>query len=210
MSVNVSVLIMAIMDKIHSNGFELRMSIGKFVIITNMIFNFGSLAFMLIKGWTVVKEIYEAFKIQKKEKSNAKPKIIITFAENKKPLNKITEQSKNDSPSFSIDESLQNKSKLSLILPKTTIRPRKAVDLPASPPTKVVIVKNQEEIPGKKESIINQLESSSSNLLGDVGGSFEESFQGDSVVKLEEGRSLDTFNKYSRRSLEGVMQNKHS
>ena len=206
MSVNVSVLIMAIMDKIHSNGFELRTSIGKFVIITNMIFNFGSLALMLIKGWTVIKEIYEAYKIQKKEKKNVKPKIIISLAETKKPLNRPPEQSKSDSPSFSIDESLQDKSILSLIPPKTSIKPRKVTDLPASPPTKVVL-ENKEATPVKKESIINQLERSSSNLLGD---SFEESFQGDSGVKLEERRSLDVFNKFSRRNLESVLQkNKH-
>ena len=39
LSVNVSVLIMAIMDVIHSSGYQLRRELGKFLIIVNMIFN---------------------------------------------------------------------------------------------------------------------------------------------------------------------------
>lgn len=219
MTVNVSVLILAIMDKIHSNGFELRVSIGQFVITTNLIFNFGSLAFMLIKGWTVVKEIYEAYKIQKEEKTKAKPRIVITFdAETKKPLNKIIEESKSHSSSFSLDESGKDKSLPGLIPQTTPIRPRKVIDLPASPPTKVM--NNKEETPVKKENQkvssgeIKQgknesLENSSSNLLeGEIEGSFEVSFQVDSGGKIGEGRDVDVFNKFSRRSLEIVMQKK--
>ena len=219
MSVNVSVLIMAIMDEIRSNGLELRSNIGKFVIITNMIFNFGSLAFMLIKGWTVIREIYQAYKIQKKAKIDAKPKpepkIIITFAETKKSLNRTIDQSKSHNTGFSLDESLRDKSSSCLVPPKTFVKPRKVTDLPASPPTQVM--KNREETPVKKgdQKIllkeINQgknesLENSSSNLFGDIGSSFEESFQGDSGVKLEEGRNVDVFNRLSRRNLEAVVQ----
>ena len=72
LSVNVSVLIMAIMDVIHSSGYQLRRELGKFLIIMNMLFNFGSLAFMLLKGWMVSKEIYESYKAKKNQQRKSK------------------------------------------------------------------------------------------------------------------------------------------
>lgn len=72
LSVNVSVLIMAVMDSIHSSGYQQRRELGKFLIIMNLIFNFGSLAFMLIKGWMVSKEIYESYKAKKKQQRKSK------------------------------------------------------------------------------------------------------------------------------------------
>ena len=73
LTVSVNVLILAIMDGIDSTGKELRTKIGNFIIITNLCFNFGALAFMLVKGWFVVKEIYENYKA--KRQLNKNPKI---------------------------------------------------------------------------------------------------------------------------------------
>jgi len=72
LSVNVSVLIMAIMDEIHSSGYQLRRELGKFLIIMNMLFNFGSLGFMLLKGWMVCKEMYDSYKAKKKQQRKSK------------------------------------------------------------------------------------------------------------------------------------------
>ncbi len=63
--VNVCILIMAIMDEINSTGTDIRTFIGKLIIATNMIFNFGSLAFMLVKAFMTCKEIYQAHKLKK-------------------------------------------------------------------------------------------------------------------------------------------------
>ena len=66
LSVNVSVLILAIMDSIDSPdnpGF--RSQIGRFIIIVNMVFNFGSLALMLVKAFQTFYEIYKAYKERK-------------------------------------------------------------------------------------------------------------------------------------------------
>ena len=63
--VNVCILIMAIMDEIHSTGADIRTFIGKFIIATNMVFNFGSLAFMLVKAFLTCREIYLAHKLIK-------------------------------------------------------------------------------------------------------------------------------------------------
>lgn len=63
--------------------------------------------------------IFKGGYVTEEKKRNAKPKIIITLAETKKPLNKPSEQSKSDSPSFSIDDSLQEKSNLNLIPPRS-------------------------------------------------------------------------------------------
>jgi len=74
LSVNVSVLILAIMDSIDSPddpGF--RSQIGRFIIIVNMVFNFGSLAFMLVKAFQTFYEIYKAYKERKsKHKTHIK------------------------------------------------------------------------------------------------------------------------------------------
>ena len=56
---------MAIMDEISSTGADIRTFIGKFIIATNMVFNFGSLAFMLVKAFLTCREIYQAHKLKK-------------------------------------------------------------------------------------------------------------------------------------------------
>jgi len=68
LAVNVCILMMAIMDERNITGADLRNSIGKFIIITNMIFNFGSLAFMLIKAVQTFVEIYQNYKAKRDSK----------------------------------------------------------------------------------------------------------------------------------------------
>jgi len=70
LAVNVSVLIMAIMDQIGSTGTDLRISIGKFIIIVNFVFNFGSLAFMLVKVSESIRDIYQIYKEKQNRKTN--------------------------------------------------------------------------------------------------------------------------------------------
>ena len=72
LSVNVGVLMMAIMDAIQTIGYDLRRELGKFLIIMNMIFNFGALGWMLIKGFMVCKEIYDSYKQKKKQQKRSK------------------------------------------------------------------------------------------------------------------------------------------
>jgi len=74
LTVSVSVLILAIMDAIDSRGRDLRNSIGGFIIIINLCFNFGALGFMLVKGWFTVKEIYQDYKAKRQQKKNIKIK----------------------------------------------------------------------------------------------------------------------------------------
>jgi len=75
LSVNVGVLMMAIMDAINTIGYDLRRELGKFLIIMNMIFNFGALGWMLVKGFMVCKEIYDSYKEKKKQKQQKRSKL---------------------------------------------------------------------------------------------------------------------------------------
>jgi len=70
LAVNVSVLIMAIMDEIGSTGTDLRNSIGRFIIVVNFVFNFGSLAFMLVKVSESIRNIYQLYKEKRNRKKN--------------------------------------------------------------------------------------------------------------------------------------------
>jgi len=72
LSVNFSVLILAILDAIDSIGVELRTSIGRFVIAINMCFNFGALLFMLVSLGMLLKEIYQEYKAKSQAKKTAK------------------------------------------------------------------------------------------------------------------------------------------
>jgi len=71
LAVNVCILIMAIMDERNIIGTDLRNSIGKFIIITNIIFNFGSLAFMLIKAFQTFVEVYKNYKAKRDSKKRS-------------------------------------------------------------------------------------------------------------------------------------------
>ncbi len=68
MVVNVSVLILAAFDAKNSEAFDQRKTIGKLLIIINMVFNFTVVGFMLvnlfIQGW----EIYKDYKSRRQEK----------------------------------------------------------------------------------------------------------------------------------------------
>jgi hypothetical protein len=66
--VNISVFILAVFDARHSEAFDQRKTIGKLLIIINMIFNFTVAGFMLLllvlQGW----EIYKDYKSRRQEK----------------------------------------------------------------------------------------------------------------------------------------------
>ncbi len=69
MVVNVNVLILAIFDASHSEAFDQRKTIGKFLIIINMIFNFIVAGFMLLILFTQGWEIYKDYRSRRQEKT---------------------------------------------------------------------------------------------------------------------------------------------
>ena len=74
MVVNISVLILAVFDAKHSEAFDQRKTIGKLLIIVNMIFNFTVVGFMLLLLFLQAWEIYKDYKSRRQEKKlRAKP-----------------------------------------------------------------------------------------------------------------------------------------
>ena len=68
LTVNVSVIIMALLSSAKSKRSDIMNNFGKFIIIMNMCFNFGTLSFMLLKLFEIVKESVKAYKVRQENK----------------------------------------------------------------------------------------------------------------------------------------------
>jgi len=136
LAVNVSVLVLAIMDRIDSpDSDDTRSHIGRFIIIINMIFNFGSLAFMLVKAFQTLYEIYKTYKAKKRvHKIDLKlqtlgrlskdPNLSVDEIKNKepKPLDQTNESfimNKDSSRVFKPISAFENTNRLTLHLNQT-------------------------------------------------------------------------------------------
>ena len=97
LAVNVSLLMLAIMDERSITGADLRNSIGKFIIVINMVFNFGSLAFMLARMCQAFVEMCQSYRAKRSSKkqtlkvqSDHNQGLQNTFQNESKTLNKIS------------------------------------------------------------------------------------------------------------------------
>jgi len=65
LSVNISVLILAISEAFIFTSEDLKVKTGKLIIIANLIFNFGTLAIILVQGILAIKETWKSYKNRK-------------------------------------------------------------------------------------------------------------------------------------------------
>jgi len=106
MVVNVSVLILAVFDARNSEAFDQRKTIGKLLIVINMVFNFAIVGFMLLNLFIQGFEIYKDYKSRRQEKR----------LRVKAPRNVLSLQQNND------DDAIKSPSKLSKALENNDLK----------------------------------------------------------------------------------------
>jgi len=71
LAINISVIILAAKDQAEETAYDLRQSTGKFIIVTNLVFNFTVIAFLIFGLYKTFKEAYQEYKAKKVKKTSA-------------------------------------------------------------------------------------------------------------------------------------------